>query len=85
MTDKDQSNDHENEQNQPADEIENPSRRLVMQGLAAGAVATGAVSYGSGAAQAHEGDGPLGESLKNSYGGRPAASLCRSTSGRRNT
>ena len=75
MTKEDNGKELKNEQIQKSDDIENPSRRHVMQGLAAGAVATGAVSYGTGAAQAHPGDGPLGESLKNPYGGRPAGGI----------
>ncbi len=75
MTTEDNGKDHETEQNQQAEEVQNPSRRKVIQGLAAGAVATGAVSYGLGPAQAHPGNGPLGENLANPYGGRPAGGI----------
>ncbi|WP_422041106.1 guanitoxin biosynthesis MBL fold metallo-hydrolase GntH [Roseibium sp.] len=69
--DDDRKTDNETEENQ----VENPSRRSVLKGMATGAAVTGAATVASEGAQAHSGDGPLGEALKNPYGGRPAGGI----------
>ena len=54
---------------------ENVSRRDALKGLATGAAAAGAVGITASEAQAHQGDGPLGEDLKNPYGGKPGGGI----------
>ena len=54
---------------------ETVSRREALKGLATDAVAAGAMGIGASEARAHEGDGPLGEELKNPYGGKPGGGI----------
>ena len=74
---KDNRNDTQRPSHVENDEPQDPSRRDLLKGAGAGAgaVAAGAVGLGASQADAHPGEGPLGENLKNPYGGRPAGGI----------